>query len=52
MTSSDYSSDGPGQDADAPKTAYTVSAVAEYLKASLESDPLLADLMVIGEVSG
>ncbi|MBT4341085.1 MAG: exodeoxyribonuclease VII large subunit [Chloroflexi bacterium] len=34
------------------KTAYTVSAVADYLKASLESDPRLADLTVIGEVSG
>ena len=34
------------------QTAYTVSAVAEYLKASLESDPRLADLMVVGEVSG
>jgi exodeoxyribonuclease VII large subunit len=34
------------------QTAYTVSAVADYLKASLESDPRLADLTVIGEVSG
>ena len=34
------------------KTAYTVSAVADYLKTSLESDPRLADLTVIGEVSG
>ncbi len=34
------------------KTAYTVSAVADYLKASLESDPRLADLTVVGEVSG
>ena len=34
------------------KTAYTVSAVADYLKARLESDPRLADLTVIGEVSG
>jgi exodeoxyribonuclease VII large subunit len=33
-------------------TAYTVSAVADYLKASLESDPRLADLTVVGEVSG
>ncbi len=33
-------------------TAYTVSAVADYLKASLESDPWLADLTVVGEVSG
>ncbi|MDA1278717.1 MAG: exodeoxyribonuclease VII large subunit [Chloroflexi bacterium] len=39
-------------DRDTRKTAYTVSAVAEYLKASLESDPRLADLTVIGEVSG
>lgn len=31
---------------------YTVSAVSEYLKVSLESDPRLADLTVIGEVSG
>lgn len=36
----------------ARQTAYTVSAVAEYLKASLESDPRLADLTVVGEVSG
>lgn len=34
------------------KTAYTVSAVADYLKASLESDLRLADLTVVGEVSG
>ncbi|NQW21800.1 MAG: exodeoxyribonuclease VII large subunit [Chloroflexi bacterium] len=34
------------------QTAYTVSAVADYLKASLESDPRLADLTVVGEVSG
>lgn len=34
------------------QTAYTVSAVSEYLKASLESDPRLADLTVVGEVSG
>ena len=33
------------------QTAYTVSAVSDYLKASLESDPRLADLMVAGEVS-
>ena len=33
-------------------TAYTVSAVTDYLKASLESDPRLADLTVVGEVSG
>ena len=33
-------------------TAYTVSAVADYLKASRESDPRLADLTVVGEVSG
>ena len=30
------------------KTAYTVSAVADYLKASLEADPRLADLTVVG----
>ncbi len=40
------------EDAVTQQTAYTVSAVAEYLKASLESDPRLADLMVVGEVSG
>lgn len=40
------------QDQSGPQTAYTVSAVADYLKASLESDPRLADLTVIGEVSG
>ena len=34
------------------QTAYTVSAVSDYLKASLESDPRLADLTVVGEVSG
>ena len=39
-------------DQSAQKTAYTVSAVADYLKTSLESDPRLADLTVIGEVSG
>ena len=43
----DSSDDQSGQ-----KTAYTVSAVADYLKASLESDPRLADLTVVGEVSG
>jgi exodeoxyribonuclease VII large subunit len=46
------SSDDYNQDSAAPQTAYTVSAVAEYLKASLESDPRLADLTVVGEVSG
>ena len=30
---------------------YTVSQVAAYLKESLEGDPLLADLWVVGEVS-
>jgi exodeoxyribonuclease VII large subunit len=34
------------------QTAYTVSAVSDYLKASLESDPRLSDLTVVGEVSG
>ena len=34
------------------QTAYTVSAVADYLKVRLESDPRLADLAVVGEVSG
>ncbi len=46
------SSEDSGQGSGAPQTAYTVSAVAEYLKASLESDPRLADLTVVGEVSG
>ena len=48
MTSSDDLDPASG----APQTAYTVSAVTEYLKASLESDPRLSDLTVIGEVSG
>ena len=48
MTSSEESEEA----ASSRQTAYTVSAVAEYLKASLESDPRLADLMVVGEVSG
>ena len=48
MTSSEESDEA----ASSRQTAYTVSAVAEYLKASLESDPRLADLMVVGEVSG
>ena len=46
------SSEEPDEAASSRQTAYTVSAVAEYLKASLESDPRLADLMVVGEVSG
>ena len=46
------SSEDSGPASGAPQTAYTVSAVAEYLKASLESDPRLADLTVVGEVSG
>ena len=46
---SDYDS---GEDQSGRQTAYTVSAVSDYLKASLESDPRLADLTVIGEVSG
>ena len=46
------SSEDTGQDIVTQQTAYTVSAVAEYLKSSLESDPRLADLMVVGEVSG
>ncbi|MCI0870556.1 MAG: exodeoxyribonuclease VII large subunit [Chloroflexi bacterium] len=46
------SSEDTGQDTVTQQTAYTVSAVAEYLKSSLESDPRLADLMVVGEVSG
>ncbi len=48
MTSSEESDEA----ASSRQTAYTVSAVAEYLKACLESDPRLADLMVVGEVSG
>lgn len=48
MTSSEESDEA----ASSRQTAYTVSAVAEYLKASLESDPRLADLMVVGQVSG
>jgi exodeoxyribonuclease VII large subunit len=51
MTST-YDSDDPGADQSGRQTAYTVSAVSDYLKASLESDPRLADLTVIGEVSG
>lgn len=46
------SSEDSGEVSLARQTAYTVSAVAEYLKASLESDPRLADLAVVGEVSG
>ncbi len=34
------------------QTAYTVTAVTGYLKSTLESDPRLADITVIGEVSG
>jgi len=34
------------------QTAYTVSAVTDYLKSTLESDPRLVDITVIGEVSG
>ena len=45
----DYES---GQDNSGRQTAYTVSAVTDYLKAALESDPRLADLTVVGEVSG
>ncbi|MBC8453217.1 MAG: exodeoxyribonuclease VII large subunit [Chloroflexi bacterium] len=41
-----------GEEQTGRQTAYTVSAVADYLKTSLESDPRLADLTVIGEVSG
>ena len=33
-------------------TAYTVTAVADYIKATLESDPRLSDLTVVGEASG
>ncbi|MCH8910769.1 MAG: exodeoxyribonuclease VII large subunit, partial [Chloroflexi bacterium] len=52
MISSEDSSQDTGQVPGTQQTAYTVSAVAEYLKSSLESDPRLADLMVVGEVSG
>ena len=31
---------------------YTVSQVSSHIKESLESDPLLMDLWVVGEVSG
>jgi exodeoxyribonuclease VII large subunit len=48
-TYDNYDSD---QEHSGQQTAYTVSAVADYLKVSLESDPRLADLTVIGEVSG
>jgi exodeoxyribonuclease VII large subunit len=47
-----YDNYDSGDDQSGQQTAYTVSAVADYLKASLESDPRLADLTVIGEVSG
>ena len=46
------SPDEPGQTLGMQQTAYTVSAVTEYLRTSLESDPRLANLDVIGEVSG
>lgn len=51
MTST-YDSGDPAEDQSGRQTAYTVSAVSDYLKASLESDPRLADLTVVGEVSG
>jgi len=51
MTST-YDSGDPEVEQSGRQTAYTVSAVSDYLKASLESDPRLADLTVIGEVSG
>ncbi|HIK89677.1 MAG TPA: exodeoxyribonuclease VII large subunit [Dehalococcoidia bacterium] len=51
MTST-YDSDDTGSEQTGLQTAYTVSAVADYLKAALESDPRLADLTVVGEVSG
>lgn len=47
-----YDSGDPEVEQSGRQTAYTVSAVSDYLKASLESDPRLADLTVIGEVSG
>jgi exodeoxyribonuclease VII large subunit len=49
---SNYDSGNSGEDNSGRQTAYTVSAVSDYLKASLESDPRLADLTVVGEVSG
>jgi exodeoxyribonuclease VII large subunit len=51
MTST-YDSGEPEVDHSGPQTAYTVSAVSDYLKAILESDPRLSDLTVVGEVSG
>ena len=51
MTST-YDSGDPEVEQSGRQTAYTVSAVSDYLKASLESNPRLADLTVIGEVSG
>ncbi len=51
MTST-YDSGDPEVEQSGRQTAYTVSAVSDYLKTSLESDPRLADLTVIGEVSG
>jgi exodeoxyribonuclease VII large subunit len=51
MTST-YDSGDTGEAPAGLQTAYTVSAVADYLKVRLESDPRLADLTVVGEVSG
>ena len=51
MTST-YDSGDTGEAPAELQTAYTVSAVADYLKVRLESDPRLADLTVVGEVSG
>ena len=35
----------------APQTVFTVGQLAEYLKASLDADPALADIWITGEVS-
>ena len=49
---SNYDSEYPDENQAEIQTAYTVTAVADYLKSTLESDPRLTDLTVIGEVSG
>ena len=49
---SNYDSEYPDENQAEIQTAYTVTAIADYLKSTLESDPRLTDLTVIGEVSG
>ncbi|MQG37908.1 MAG: exodeoxyribonuclease VII large subunit [SAR202 cluster bacterium] len=49
---SNYDSKYPVTNNAAIHNAYTVTAISEYLKSALESDPRLADITVIGEVSG